>query len=161
MTLYFLRHGDVADNSFDDASRVLSERGEEQATIVGNTMVKMGITIDHILSSPLSRAKQTAEIVGEIIGKQGFKVSEYLVPESNLRQLVAELNHVDHGSVLLVSHEPTLRAFASFVLTDSLQMDILYRKASLSCITVGQPIRQGKGTLQWHITNEQMRLIQA
>ncbi len=161
MVIYFLRHGDVADYSVDDASRILSEKGEEQAAIVGKALVTLGLNIDYILSSPLSRAKQTADIVGDILHNQNIKTSEYLVPESNPRQLISELNVISHGSVLLVGHEPQLRSFSSYLLTDSLHMDILFRKASLSCITIGLPIRQGKGTLQWHITNEQMKLFNA
>lgn len=71
--IYFIRHGESEANlkhvfagQKDDSP--LTEKGRAQAKGEGNKIKEMGLKIDHIVSSPLIRAKDTAAIVAEIIG---------------------------------------------------------------------------------------------
>jgi phosphohistidine phosphatase len=62
MRLYFLRHAD-AEDGMDDVARPLSVHGKKEAAAVGNFLKTAQIQFDAVYSSPLVRAKSTAEIV--------------------------------------------------------------------------------------------------
>lgn len=159
MQIYLLRHGEPAEFAHDDVTRPLSERGEQQAAVVGNALRKLNIKLDSIISSPYSRAKRTAEIIRETLNVQNVTSSEFLVPGSDPRQMVSHLNSTLVPSVLLVGHEPQLRSFLSLLLSNSTQTDVLFKKGSMANVTIPQPVAYGKGTLQWLLTNEQMELF--
>ena len=62
MKLYFLRHASASDVAPSDAERKLTKEGEEEARIAGAALAELGVKPAHIFSSPLVRARQTAEI---------------------------------------------------------------------------------------------------
>src|SRR2546428_14120512 len=62
MKLYFLRHADALEGA-DDAARPLSPHGRKEALEVGRFLKRAGIEFEAAYSSPLVRAKETAEIV--------------------------------------------------------------------------------------------------
>ena len=67
MRLYFLRHGEADWPNWKrpDDERPLNERGRKEMRKVARFLETLDIELDDILSSPLSRARQTADIVGE------------------------------------------------------------------------------------------------
>lgn len=70
--LYFVRHGESEWNTIGricGATDIpLTSRGREMARETGMEMVRQGIKVDRIVSSPLSRAYETALIIGSILG---------------------------------------------------------------------------------------------
>jgi len=64
MKLYFVRHASASDISASDAARKLTNEGCEEARVAGKALVKLGAKPARIFSSPLVRARQTAEILG-------------------------------------------------------------------------------------------------
>ncbi len=69
--IYFVRHGQSVDNVspvFQSTDTVLSQRGEEQASLIAQRVSK--ISFEKLISSPLNRARQTAENISEITGKE-------------------------------------------------------------------------------------------
>jgi probable phosphoglycerate mutase len=66
--LYFLRHGESADNVarvWSHAHAALTENGRAQAMMAGQAAKAKGLTFDVILASPLPRAHETAKIFAE------------------------------------------------------------------------------------------------
>lgn len=69
--LYFCRHGESFVNIDDifatrlgtEHDKGLTPRGCEQANICGDDILSKGLKFDLMLSSPLSRARETAEII--------------------------------------------------------------------------------------------------
>jgi phosphohistidine phosphatase len=111
MRLYFLRHAEALDG-LDDAARPLSPRGHEQAREMGRFLKKAGVQFDAAFSSPLVRARETAERVLEVCGR--VKPGQLVLVEALLNGTRAldfqgwlrglpEVNHV-----LLVGHNPSL-----------------------------------------------------
>ncbi len=110
MILYFVRHGLAEDraawDSADDHLRPLTKAGIDKMRASARTMRKLGVAPDVILTSPLTRARQTADLVAEELK---VKVVEYagLAPgfnQHNLPDLVAA--YTNAGALLLVGHEP-------------------------------------------------------
>ena len=68
MKLYVMRHGPAADDSPSgrDADRALTPAGRERVTLVAKALTEGGEEPFAILSSPLVRAVETAEIVAEV-----------------------------------------------------------------------------------------------
>ena len=81
MKLYFLRHGEAKDKDIgmEDSDRPLTSFGAAMISNVGRSLKKELDTLDLILTSPLLRAVQTADIVGNIFGaKEKIKKTEGL-----------------------------------------------------------------------------------
>lgn len=164
MELLILRHGEaVPRGSADypnDSDRPLTSRGIKDMRRIAKGMRGMDLSIDHILSSRLVRAKQTAEIaVGTLSPDRPIEYSEHLEPEGDIEMLINELTTKcgaqDH--VLLVGHEPHLSQLISFLACgdDSLEMNL--RKGGLCKLEVSS-LRFGKcAVLEWLLTPRQLK----
>ena len=111
MILYFLRHG-VAGNreewQGDDGLRPLTQKGMKNMVRQAESLADLGFDLDIILTSPLTRAFQTADIVAHEL-KMGEKLvqDERLAPGFGIEELVQVLkDHADAESIMLVGHEP-------------------------------------------------------
>ena len=134
MKLYFLRHADALEGR-DDAARPLSLLGKKEAREVGRFLNRAGIEFDAAYSSPLVRARQTAEIVLEICGSATLEIAEALSNETSQAQFsewVKRLPPVKH--VLLVGHAPSLaervRRFTGLANPETLKL----AKGALACL---------------------------
>ncbi len=108
MRLYFVRHGQAADRLLwdqPDALRPLTEDGISRMEKSARTMVKLGLGVDLILTSPLVRARQTADIVAEALGCPVEESDAVLDLDVDvLGELLLETLSAD--SLMLVGHEP-------------------------------------------------------
>jgi phosphohistidine phosphatase len=152
MELYILRHGIAAEKGDPrypkDEDRPLTEEGQKKTLKVARRMKALGLRFDLILSSPLARARQTAEIAGSVLGcKNKLKFSTNLAPEGNKRALLREIGR--RPSVLLVGHEPYLSELISTLLSGTAGLRIELRKAGL-CKLAANRLRYGRcATLEW------------
>ncbi len=107
MYLYFLRHGE-ADwpnwNQSDD-ERPLTERGKKEIQKIADFLKLLDLSLQQIVTSPLPRARQTAEIVADRL-KLKLRESSVLKPGFD-RSGLEELLHQKSGArLMLVGHEP-------------------------------------------------------
>ncbi len=110
MKLFFLRHG-LADRSAwsgDDFARPLTQHGVDRMILEAETIAKLDLPLDAILTSPLKRALQTAEIVAEQLNLlDRLKVDERLSPGFGRADLLAILeDHTYAEALMFVGHEP-------------------------------------------------------
>jgi phosphohistidine phosphatase len=137
--IYLVRHGDAVpeEEAGSDRDRWLSPHGREAARVLGRLLREQAVAPDTILSSPLPRAVQTAELLA-----QGL---DYLGPVSALRCLepaaqprVASSAILTAGaSVLVVSHEPAISTLGAFLL--GLPAFPQFRTAQCCAIENGKP----------------------
>ncbi len=112
MDILILRHGkaEKREAGRDDSARLLTPRGAREIRAVSKWIAGLGIAPDIIASSPLKRARETAEIVAdEFSYGQEIALWNELEPGSDpetLRKRLAGLP--DANMVLLVGHEPHL-----------------------------------------------------
>lgn len=82
---YFVRHGqtvwNVENKICGKTDSPLTEHGREQAAETGRNILEQGIAADEILSSPLSRAADTAKIISEMTGIP-WRVEQRLIEQS-------------------------------------------------------------------------------
>jgi phosphohistidine phosphatase len=156
MDLYILRHGLAADKDDPrypkDEDRPLTEQGQKKTLAIARRMKHLGISFDLILSSPLARARQTAEITASVLGcKSKLRFSENLSPTGSKEALVRELKRPGRGAkpVLLVGHEPYLSDLISILLAGKTGLAIELKKGGLCKLEV-PTLRHGRcATLQF------------
>lgn len=118
MRVTLIRHAEAGDDAPRDEARALTERGRADARRVGRALARDKVRFSLMVSSPLVRAVQTAEIVAAEVGYRGrLLASDILVPEAPVDRVVAFLrSNADEKSVALVAHEPILSALAAALL---------------------------------------------
>ena len=159
MQILLVRHGDAVLDSASDATRPLSVLGEDQSRIVGKAMMRLDLHPDIILCSPLLRARQMAAIIGEILTTSRIAASEYLVPGTDHRQLIDQLNSFGLQTALLVGHEPHLHNFLSLLTTDNQDLEVHFGNGTLACADVRMPIHSGAGVLRFLMTVEHLGMM--
>ena len=126
MKLYVMRHGPAEDDAASgrDADRVLSAPGRERVRLVAQALYDQGEAPFAVLSSPLARALETAEIVAEVThlarrarenenaqlagATGGVEIRRELGMGTEKLALLAELVRAGRKRVMIVGHEPDL-----------------------------------------------------
>lgn len=164
MRLHLLRHaiavprGDPAVDS--DAERPLTQDGRVQARQVARGIRALGIELDLITTSPFTRARETADLVAEVIGFRGEQRElGQLMPEAqpeDTRDAFEELQLAD--DVLLVGHKPHLPRFAAHLLTGTHDgVALRLGKADLCTIDVAIGTPEAHGQLQRLLAARELR----
>ena len=137
MDLYLLRHADANTEAASDDLRPLSEKGISQARKVGRFCKDRGLKPELILTSPVQRATETAEIVAEIL-KGELLTERWLACGMQPETAAEELRGYERfGSVMIVGHQPDFSLFAAHLLGLRDNEQICIRKASLTHLELG------------------------
>lgn len=166
MDLYVLRHGIAVPRGTGgfarDSERPLTPKGERRLWQIAEAMEAMGLSFDHIVSSPYVRARQTAEIVAEAFrARQKVTFTQALVPGSSARSLVALLNTLKtpRDFLLLTGHEPHLSGFISLLVSGETGMALVMKKGGLCKLHTDSLRPQRCASLEWLLTPRQMSLM--
>lgn len=120
MILYVMRHAEAVEGSdiMQDEWRYLTEKGRLAAKNVSSSIAKFGPKPRLTITSPLTRAVQTAEIAAEkACRKNEVVASELLLPGADIGELVTHLKSCkDAKRVMLVGHEPLLGSLVATLL---------------------------------------------
>ena len=117
MRIYLVRHGDAIpeEEAGSDRDRWLSMRGREAARVLGRLLREQGVTPDAIVTSPLPRAVQTAELVAAGLDYLGDIHSLRCLEPSGQPRVAAQAIHAAGAAVVVVSHEPIISALGAFL----------------------------------------------
>jgi phosphohistidine phosphatase len=120
MVVYVMRHAEAVEGSdtLQDEWRYLTEKGRSTAEKMGASISKIGPKTRLTVTSPLTRAVQTAEIAAEKACRRNVIVaSTLLLPEADISDLVSYIKGCGKpGRVMLVGHEPQLGALVATLL---------------------------------------------
>src|SRR5215510_11215253 len=109
-TLLLLRHGKSSrdDPALDDFDRPLNERGVGDAKLSGKYARRQKVKPDLVLSSPATRARDTAELFIAAAGLKNTLAYDERIYEASARSLLQVISEFDdsYESVLLVGHNP-------------------------------------------------------
>jgi phosphohistidine phosphatase len=136
MKLYLLRHGkaDWPDWTGPDSDRPLTEEGAEDARLVAAGLKHLKVEPVAVLSSPLPRALQTAEIAAKALGVPVSQLSE-LSPGFDRRKLTP-LIEGRTGDVMLVGHEPDFSRLVRSLTGGRVKLS----RGAIACIDVGDDL---------------------
>lgn len=147
MILYFLRHGKAGQpRAHDDDARELTPRGVAALRAAAPLWRRLDVRPDLVVSSPLARALQTAELFVEGLGLAGEPVvDDRLRPGARWADMAAVLAaHAEAKLVVFIGHEPDLSA-AVEELTGA--ASIRLRKGGLAGVEFSGAARPGSGEL--------------
>ena len=120
MVVYVMRHAEAVEenDTLQDEWRYLTEKGRSAAEKMSSSIAKFGPKPRLTISSPLTRAVQTAEIIAEKACRKNVVVaSALLLPGADIDALAAYLKEcADAKRVMLVGHEPQLGALLANLL---------------------------------------------
>lgn len=104
--VYLLRHGNADWPNWDkpDDERPLTQEGKDEVAAVAKLLARLEVA-PAIVTSPLPRASQTAEITGRILG-QKVRVDPLLRPGFDAGKLKKLLKDFAGPSFMVVGHEP-------------------------------------------------------
>jgi phosphohistidine phosphatase len=156
MNLFLLRHGLAVERSIPsfklDSDRPLTPEGRKKTRRMAEALARLGISFDLVLTSPYVRARQTAEIVAEVLGgHKTVETSKNLARGHNLKQLLQELTHLRRrrDNLLLVGHQPELGQLISVLVTGKAGLALEVKKGGLCKLEITR-LHYGRcATLQW------------
>ncbi|MFN5061073.1 MAG: SixA phosphatase family protein [Chloroflexota bacterium] len=145
MELYLLRHGIAEDHSESghDAHRVLTAAGIRQINHTALVMQILKIQLDAIITSPLYRTRQTADIIGHSYQISPI-VDERVSPGFEVNAMQQIVQQVRRPRVLIVGHEPDL----GWMVTATTNQRVSVSRASLIRLD-GEP---GRWQLGFHLS---------
>ena len=163
MEIYFLRHANAGEPKLDptsDEERPIDKLGIEQSHNVGRALAALDLRLDAVMSSPLRRAMQTAEIAAEELGYKGKIVTDAaLRPEASYEQFQALLHRHDRkGAILLVGHNPSMTEFVNQMLFPEASRDAVEMKKGAMVKVEKDGSRPA--VLKWSMTPKVIRAIQ-
>ncbi len=147
MILYFLRHGKAGEPRVaDDDRRELTANGIRALRAAAPIWRRLNLRPDIVLTSPLARALQTAELLCEALGGTPL-IDERLRPGARWEHFGRALaDHPDARRVMFVGHEPDLSGTIE-VLTEA--ASVRMRKGSLACLEFYGVPEPGSGEIAW------------
>ncbi|MFZ0963181.1 MAG: phosphohistidine phosphatase SixA [Terriglobia bacterium] len=163
--LYIMRHGIAAERTattvMDDAKRPLTPEGKEKMGDIASGLIKAGFDADWIVSSPLVRAAETAEIVAEALSsKPPLDSCEALRPGGDPEALIAFLaKRANRRRVLAVGHEPDLGELAARLIGAGRNANMPFKKGGCCLITFSEFPPKSPGRLVWWLTPRVMRKL--
>jgi phosphohistidine phosphatase len=154
LELYLIRHGIAEERGPqwpDDAKRPLTEKGIAALKQQAKALANLDITFDAIISSPLTRTRQTADtIAARLSGKPAVALSDALTPEGTAEAVVQELaSQSRKGRIALVGHEPNIGELCAYLIGAS--SPIVFKKGAICRIDFDGVASKGAGQLQWFV----------
>jgi phosphohistidine phosphatase len=164
MDLFVLRHGEAGKtipSGSSDSKRPLTIAGEKEIVIISKVLRKMGVRLDVILTSPLKRARQTADIVAkEFKAQNKVRQMRELSPEGDRKALYQSLSSFKEGTtILLVGHSPHLSDMVGEIVSDDSSLRLDLKKGGIVRIRITAAAPKLKGELRWLISPRLSRLI--
>jgi phosphohistidine phosphatase len=161
LELCFFRHGIAVEKDdpsvASDEERPLTEDGARKTRAAAEGLKRLDAGYDKILTSPWLRAKQTAAILADVLALPSPEELPELAGDRTPSDLLDALAQHHGKRTLLVGHEPLLSATVIHVLGGEWALDL--KKAGACAIEVDSLPPRDSGTLLWHLTSRQLRMM--
>lgn len=160
--LYLIRHGVAAERGEawpDDTKRPLTDEGVRRLREIAAGFVEIGVSFDVMLTSPLVRASQTAEIIAAGLEPHPpIVITAALSPGGTYAAVVDELaKQARRGSIALVGHEPGIGALAARLIGSRQPLE--FKKGAVARIDLAALPPTGAGSLYWFLTPRLLRKL--
>jgi phosphohistidine phosphatase len=163
MKLYLVRHATAEDSNpgIDDKDRALTDEGRVKMARAAEGLRKLKVRPALILTSPLRRAQQTAEILAAGLTGVEVEVMPELAPGVDSPAVVRALRaYAAHKSLALVGHQPGLGQLASFMLTGSdKRCEFDFKKGGVACLEADFSDNAVRCVLQWFTAPRLLRRV--
>jgi phosphohistidine phosphatase len=158
--LFLIRHGvaeDRGDAWPDDTRRPLTEDGMARLRKGARGLANLGLEFDVMLTSPLVRARQTADIVAAAFNSRPpIVVIESLSPGGSVQGVLTDLEaHARRGRIALVGHEPSIGELSARLIGSRRPLE--FKKGAICRIDIESIPPAGPGALRWFLTPKILR----
>ncbi|HMA24509.1 MAG TPA: phosphohistidine phosphatase SixA [Gemmatimonadaceae bacterium] len=164
MRLLLIRHGIAEEQEIwartghSDDERPLTDEGRRKMTLNAKGIHRAIDAIDLLATSPLVRARQTAQIVADAFKFNRIEATKALVPGAPMRDFVEWLGrHGDMKVIAAVGHEPHLGILATWLMTDIEDSRVELKKGAACLLEFDGAPESGTGRLCWSIAPAQLR----
>jgi len=162
LSLYLVRHGLAAERGAewpDDGKRPLVPRGVARLRKEAAALKTLDVTFDVILTSPLTRAKQTADVLAAGVSPHPpVHAIQSLAPGGTHAAFLADLaKHTRRSHVACVGHEPDLGQLAARLI--GAKGAIEFKKGAICRIDFDALPVSGPGHLRWFVTPRMLKGI--
>lgn len=160
MRLILMRHAEAEERDPthypDDAARPLTHHGRELHHRLSHVLARLDLGVQLVLSSPMARARDTAEITAQEIGYAGpIETPAELGPQFSVTALAEVLRHYPSDmTILAVGHQPDLGQFAATMLDGAGAVQIAFPKSAALCLEFEAHPARGRGVLLFHLPPE-------
>ncbi len=162
MELYIVRHGIAIDREDPkcppDPERYLTGEGIEKTKQAAKGFAEIGSVPDVMLSSPFTRAFQTAEIFANVLGyaKQKIRKTDLLLPGADPAQLFRDLaKDKESSAVYVFGHAPHVDELISMAVNSRHQITCM-KKAGVALVELKR-LNPVSGELIWLATAKLLR----
>ncbi|HEY9229225.1 MAG TPA: phosphohistidine phosphatase SixA [Gemmatimonadaceae bacterium] len=163
MDLLIIRHGAAEDKDAfaasgqDDDLRPLTAKGKKQVARAAKGLRVLVPEVTVFATSPLVRARETADIVVKEYGGEVEEETETLRPESPPQDFLDWLSaYRTETTVAVFGHEPHLSTLATWLMTKSENSSIELKKGGACLLSFDDKLKAGAATLQWLMTADQL-----
>jgi phosphohistidine phosphatase len=165
MQLLVIRHAiavepdEASNDKLSDAERPLTRAGKKKMRAAASGLTQVIGRIDLLASSPLVRARETAEIVAAAFDAMKVGVVDELKPGKPVRRVLQWLQgQPDDATIAIVGHEPQLGMLISHLLAGERKRSFVeVRKGSATLLRFPEQVKAGGAVLQWMLKPSQLR----
>jgi phosphohistidine phosphatase len=162
LELYLVRHGIAAergDEYPDDSKRPLTSEGIAKLRKEARGLLSLGVEFEQILTSPLVRARQTADVLAEATkSKPSVTQVDALAPAGSTAEAIQEIARLSKkASVAVVGHEPNMGELAARLIGSKTPLE--FKKGGVARIDFEVLPPKGAGHLRWFITPRMLRRL--
>lgn len=168
MQLLLIRHAIAEDRDAfaltgtSDAERPLTEFGRRRMQKNARGLRSLVPKIDILATSPMVRARETAEIVRAACGAGSLAVTDELLPDRHPREFETWLGSTpDDAVVAAVGHEPQLSRLVHWLLAGQAESHVVLKKGGACLLDFNGAAAAGEGALIWMVTPWLLRAIVA
>ena len=158
LDLFLLRHGEAGTRVPDaskDSERPLTRQGRIEIRRISRSLRNLGLKTDRIYTSPLARARETAETTARVLKIPNVEEWDELKPDGDRKSLYGKLVRTKDASVILVGHEPYL----TLIITEMIGIPkarLVLKKGGLAKVCVTSLTPRVQGELRWLLTPKLM-----
>jgi phosphohistidine phosphatase len=162
MEFLIVRHGIAFERDRrrwpDDGARPLSPLGVRRSRKAAAGLKELCQAPDRLLTSPLTRARQTAKILTEIAGWPAAEIARELSPGEEAAAVLTLLAKDRSKRIAIVGHQPDLSALlAACLLKDGGGVPIELKKNAVACLSFPGRAGVATATLEWLATPRMLR----
>jgi len=160
--IYLIRHAIAEERGEkwpDDTKRPLSADGIARMRKAAKGLERLGVHFDVVLTSPLVRTRQTADIVASAYEhRPPIVLAESLAPEGEYADVLADLQkHAKRSRIAAVGHEPNIGELAARLAGS--RHRFAFRKGAVCRIDLASLPPSRPGTLRWFLPPGVLRAI--
>jgi phosphohistidine phosphatase len=153
--LFILRHGEAGNRMTvveKDSERPLTPEGRAEMQKIARSLKAIGLQTDRVCTSPLTRARETAEIAAKLLKIPRLEEWDELKPDGSKAELYRKLAKLEQNSrPILVGHEPYLTSMIGEIIGTT-GAKIVLKKGGVAKVRITSFTPRISGELRWLLT---------